>query len=103
MIGREVSDLPSTIWSSRTHLDDLPDGVTDALSLLARGELERIEFEQRYLHSDGHKIAALATAASFTDESARLVAIIQVLDTPSASSRRERSPTSRITTRCRGC
>jgi diguanylate cyclase (GGDEF)-like protein/PAS domain S-box-containing protein len=80
MLGRETAELVGANLEKWTHADDLPDGVGDPLATLARGDLERVEFEQRYLHSDGHVLSALATAASYLDEDARRVAIIQVLD-----------------------
>jgi diguanylate cyclase (GGDEF)-like protein/PAS domain S-box-containing protein len=80
MIGRELPDLLGANVEQWTHPDDLPDGVTDPLATLARGDAERAEFEQRYLHPDGRVISAIGTAASFVDESARRVAIIQMLD-----------------------
>jgi diguanylate cyclase (GGDEF)-like protein/PAS domain S-box-containing protein len=80
MLGRESSELIGAHVESWTHPDDLRDGHGDPLIALARGELERVEFEQRYLHRDGHVVCALATAASFVDEDARRVAITQVLD-----------------------
>jgi len=80
MLGREAAELVGANLEKWTHADDLPDGVGDPLAALARGDLERVEFEQRYLHSDGHVLSALATAASYLDEDGRRVAIIQVLD-----------------------
>jgi diguanylate cyclase (GGDEF)-like protein/PAS domain S-box-containing protein len=80
MLGRELSELVGANLEKWTHPDDLPDGVGDPLTVLARGQLERVEFEQRYLHSEGHVVDALATAASYLDEDARAVAIIQILD-----------------------
>lgn len=80
MIGREVGDLIGANLEQWTHPDDLPDGVTDPLANLARESFERVEFEQRYVHADGHVIYALGTAASYVDEDARRVAILQVLD-----------------------
>jgi diguanylate cyclase (GGDEF)-like protein/PAS domain S-box-containing protein len=80
MLGRESSELIGAHVENWTHPDDLRDGVGDPLIALARGEVERVEFEQRYLHRDGHVVCALATAASFVDEDARRVAITQVLD-----------------------
>jgi diguanylate cyclase (GGDEF)-like protein/PAS domain S-box-containing protein len=80
LIGREVSELIGANLEQWTHPDDLPDGVTDPLAVLARGDQQRIALEQRYLHKDGRVISALGTAAGFTDENARHVAIIQMLD-----------------------
>jgi diguanylate cyclase (GGDEF)-like protein/PAS domain S-box-containing protein len=80
LIGREVSELAGANVEQWTHPDDLPDGVTDPLAVLARGDRQRVEFEQRYLHQDGRVISAIGTAAAFTDENARHVAIIQMLD-----------------------
>lgn len=80
MIGREASELTGGNLEQWTHPDDLPDGVTDPLATLARGDQERVEFEQRYLHRNGSVISAIGTAASFVDEDARRVAVIQVLD-----------------------
>jgi diguanylate cyclase (GGDEF)-like protein/PAS domain S-box-containing protein len=80
MIGRDLGDLIGANLEQWTHPDDLPDGVTDPLANLARENFERVEFEQRYIHTDGHVIYALGTAASYVDEDARRVAILQVLD-----------------------
>ena len=80
MIGRKLSDLRGANVEQWTHPDDLPDGVTDPLARLARGDAERVEFEQRYLQPDGRVISAIGTAAGFVDEGAHRVAIIQVLD-----------------------
>jgi diguanylate cyclase (GGDEF)-like protein/PAS domain S-box-containing protein len=80
MLGRGVSELVGANLEKWTHPHDLPDGVRDPLAALARGNVERVEFEQRYLHSDGHVVHALGTAASFLDEDARKVSIVQMLD-----------------------
>jgi diguanylate cyclase (GGDEF)-like protein/PAS domain S-box-containing protein len=80
MIGRDMDGLIGANLEQWTHPDDLPDGVTDPLANLARESFERVEFEQRYIHADGHVIYALGTAASYVDENARRVAILQVLD-----------------------
>jgi diguanylate cyclase (GGDEF)-like protein/PAS domain S-box-containing protein len=80
MLGRQASELVGANLEKWTHPDDLPDGVRDPLARLARGNVARVEFEQRYLHSDGHVVDALGTAASYLDEDAQRVAIIQVLD-----------------------
>jgi diguanylate cyclase (GGDEF)-like protein/PAS domain S-box-containing protein len=80
MIGCEISELVGANLERWSHPDDLPDGVTDPLAVLARGDEERVEFEQRYLHPDGRVITAIGTAASFIDADARKVAVIQVLD-----------------------
>jgi diguanylate cyclase (GGDEF)-like protein/PAS domain S-box-containing protein len=80
MLGRDTAELVGANLERWTHPDDLPDGVRDPLATLARGEVKRVEFEQRYVHSDGHVVSALGTAASYVDEDARRVAIIQMLD-----------------------
>jgi diguanylate cyclase (GGDEF)-like protein/PAS domain S-box-containing protein len=80
MLGRESSELIGANVESWTHPDDLRDGIGDPLVPLARGDVERVEFEQRYMHRNGHVICAIVTAASFLDEDARRVAITQVLD-----------------------
>jgi diguanylate cyclase (GGDEF)-like protein/PAS domain S-box-containing protein len=80
IIGRETDELVGANLEKWTHPDDLPDGVHDPLATLAVGAIERVEFEQRFLHGDGHVVSALATAASYVDEDSRRVAILQVLD-----------------------
>jgi diguanylate cyclase (GGDEF)-like protein/PAS domain S-box-containing protein len=80
MLGRDADDLVGANIERWTHPDDLPDGITDPLTTLARERSERVEFEQRYLNADGEVIHALVTAAGFVDENAQRVAIMQVLD-----------------------
>jgi diguanylate cyclase (GGDEF)-like protein/PAS domain S-box-containing protein len=80
LIGRDADDLIGANLEQWTYPDDLPDGVTDPLANLARERFEQVEFEQRYVHADGHVISVLGTAASYVDEGARRVAILQVLD-----------------------
>jgi diguanylate cyclase (GGDEF)-like protein/PAS domain S-box-containing protein len=80
MLGRESSELIGAHVEKWTHPDDLRDGLGDPLVPLVRGDVERVNFEQRYVHRNGHVVCALATAASFLDEDARRVAITQVLD-----------------------
>jgi diguanylate cyclase (GGDEF)-like protein/PAS domain S-box-containing protein len=80
MLGRDVAELVGANVERWTHQDDLPDGLTDPLTTLAREQCERVEFEQRYLDADGQVVHALATAAGFVDENAQRVAIVQVLD-----------------------
>jgi diguanylate cyclase (GGDEF)-like protein/PAS domain S-box-containing protein len=80
MLGRDPVDLVGANLERWTHPDDLPDRINDPLTTLARERGERVEFEGRYLGSDGQAIHALATAASYLDEDAHRVAILQVLD-----------------------
>ena len=80
MLGREVSELTGANLEKWTHPDDLPEGIRDPVSALARGDRKRVEFEQGYLHADGHLVSTLSTAASYRDEDGRRVAIIQIID-----------------------
>ncbi|MGO9961325.1 MAG: putative bifunctional diguanylate cyclase/phosphodiesterase [Solirubrobacteraceae bacterium] len=80
MLGVDAGALVGDNLEKWTHPDDLPDGVRDPLTRLARGDAEQIDFGQRYLHSDGHVVDALGIAASYVDAGSGRVAIIQVLD-----------------------
>ncbi|MEA2273663.1 MAG: hypothetical protein QOI98_2371 [Solirubrobacteraceae bacterium] len=80
MLGRKSSELIGAHVEDWTHPDDLRGGLGDPLVPLARGDVQRVEFEQRYVHRNGRVVCALVTAASFLDEHARRVAITQVLD-----------------------
>ena len=80
MLGRDPVELVGANLERWTHPDDLPDGINDPLATLARESCERVEFEGRYLDSHGQVIHTLATAASYLDEDAHRVAILQVLD-----------------------
>jgi diguanylate cyclase (GGDEF)-like protein/PAS domain S-box-containing protein len=80
MLGWDPVDLVGANLERWTHPDDLPDGINDPLATLARESCERVEFGGRYLDSHGQVIHTLATAASYLDEDAHRVAILQVLD-----------------------
>jgi diguanylate cyclase (GGDEF)-like protein/PAS domain S-box-containing protein len=80
MIGRKSSELIGAHVENWTHPEDLRNGSGDPLVPLARGDVEQVEFEQRYVHRNGHVVFVVATATSFLDEDARRVAITQVLD-----------------------
>jgi diguanylate cyclase (GGDEF)-like protein/PAS domain S-box-containing protein len=80
MLGRETFELVGANLEQWTHPGDLPNGLGDPLAALARGDVKGLEFEHRYMHRDGHVVDTLVNAASFVDEDAQRVAIIQVLD-----------------------
>jgi diguanylate cyclase (GGDEF)-like protein/PAS domain S-box-containing protein len=80
MLGIDAGELVGDNLEIWTHPDDLPDGVHDPLTRLARADAEQLHFGQRYLHSDGHVVDALGIVTSYVDAGSRRVAIIQVLD-----------------------
>jgi diguanylate cyclase (GGDEF)-like protein/PAS domain S-box-containing protein len=80
MLGRERDELVGHNVANWTRPEDLHESSEDPIGMLASGEADRVQFEQRYLHHDGHVIWTLVTAASFSDEGGRRAAIIQVLD-----------------------
>ncbi len=87
MLGIDAGELVGDNLEKWTHPDDLPDGVHDPLTRLARDDAQQLQFGQRYVHSDGHAVDALGIVASYVDAGSRRVAIIQVLD---VSARRRR-------------
>jgi diguanylate cyclase (GGDEF)-like protein/PAS domain S-box-containing protein len=80
MLGREADEMIGGNAESWTHPEDLPEGLDDRLAELAAGDVQRTEFEARYLHHDGQVVWADVTAASFCDENGIRSAIVQVLD-----------------------
>jgi diguanylate cyclase (GGDEF)-like protein/PAS domain S-box-containing protein len=80
MLGREAGEMVGGNAERWTHPEDLPEGLDDRLAELAAGDVQRTEFEARYLHHDGQIVWADVTAASFCDENGVRSAIVQVLD-----------------------
>ena len=87
MLGIDAGELVGDNLEKWTHPDDLPDGVHDPLTRLARNDAQQLQFGQRYVHSDGHIVDALGIVASYVDAGSRRVAIIQVLDVPARTRR----------------
>jgi diguanylate cyclase (GGDEF)-like protein/PAS domain S-box-containing protein len=80
MLGRDADEMAGGNAESWTHPEDLPEGIDDRLAELAAGDVQRTDFEARYLHRDGHVVWADVTAAAFCDEMGVRSAIVQVLD-----------------------
>jgi PAS domain S-box-containing protein len=80
MLGREFDEIVGRNVSSWVHPDDLETAVHEPLARLAAGDADRVEFERRYIHGDGHVIWSLVTDATFHSEDGRRVAIGQILD-----------------------
>ncbi len=93
MLGRERDELIGHNVENWTRPEDLHESAEDPIGMLASGEADRVPFEQRYLHHDGHVIWTLVTAASFSDEGGRRSAIIQVLDVSERKHVEARRPT----------
>jgi diguanylate cyclase (GGDEF)-like protein/PAS domain S-box-containing protein len=80
MLGRHGGELLGRNAETWTHPGDLSEGSNDPLWRLARGDLQRVGFETRYQHRDGHAVWVNVTAAGFCDEDGVRSAIVQVLD-----------------------
>ena len=80
LLGRELDEIVGNRVTTWTHPDDLDSGFDVPLRQLSSGEVQRVQFERRYLHADGHVVWTLVTEALYRHPDGRRLAIAQLLD-----------------------
>ncbi len=74
-IGYTADELVGLPFNAITHPDDLNVGL-DVLSKLTCGEIERAEFEKRYIHKNGHTVWCRLSAGIVRDNENRALYIV---------------------------
>jgi diguanylate cyclase (GGDEF)-like protein/PAS domain S-box-containing protein len=80
LVGRTVDQLTGTRVGDLILAEDMSTGVDIPLGRLADGETDRIQFERRYLRSDGQVVSTLVTDALYVNADGRRMAIGQIVD-----------------------
>jgi len=81
ILGRSVEELTGAPVSSWAHPEDQAD-ISAKLSELTEGRTDHVEFEKRFLHSDGRSMWMLISAAPIADGDPQraALAVIHVMD-----------------------
>ena len=90
LVGHTREDLLTSPYAALTHPDDLAESL-ELRGRLARGEVDTIAMEKRYVHADGHSVWGGVSASVIRDEDGKVLYYVSFVQDISARKAAERS------------